>query len=239
MKRAIIVGATSGIGFSIAKQLADKGCTVGITGRREHLLEELKKHKPKSIFFKTFDVKQSNTVNETLNSLTEQLGGLDLLVISSGIGYENPEYDFFLDQDTIETNVVGFTSVLVWAWKFFEKQGHGHIAGITSIAGLRGAQNVSSYNASKSYQIKYLEGLKQKAAKTNNKIIITDIRPGFVDTEMAKGEGLFWVATVEKAATEIIKAINKKKNVAYITKRWQIIAVLLKIIPGFIYRKFL
>jgi short-subunit dehydrogenase len=62
------------------------------------------------------------------------------------------------------------------------------------VAGIRGSRQAPSYNATKSYQINYLEGLRQKSRKS---IFVTDIRPGLVDTDMAKGEGLFWVMPVE------------------------------------------
>ena len=85
------------------------------------------------------------------------------------------------------------------------------------------------------YQLNYLEGLRQKAHKLSAPIFITDVRPGFVDTAMAKGEGQFWVATVQKASVQIFEAIKQKKKVVYVTKRWRMIAVLLKRIPRVIY----
>ena len=94
-----------------------------------------------------------------------------------------------------------------------------------------------AYNATKAYQMNYLEGLRQKATKLKFHIFVTDIRPGFVDTDMAKGERQFWVATVEKATQQIFKAIKKKKKVAYITKRWRLIALILKLIPKPFYDK--
>jgi short-subunit dehydrogenase len=66
---------------------------------------------------------------------------------------------------------------------------------------------------------------------------VTDIRPGLVDTEMAKGEGLFWVMPVEKTVRQIYKAIISKKKVTYVTKRWRLIAIILKRIPRPIYDK--
>ena len=83
----------------------------------------------------------------------------------------------------------------------------------------------------------YLEGLRQKASKSGIAITVTEIQPGFIDTAMAKGEGLFWVAPPEKAARQILKAITGKKKHAYITKRWRLIALLLKIIPDWVYNK--
>ena len=114
---------------------------------------------------------------------------------------------------------------------YFEKQKSGHLVAISSIGGLRGSRQAPAYNATKAYQINYLEGLRQKAKKLNTSIFVTDIRPGLVDTEMAKGEGLFWVMPVEKAARQIFQAIIDKKKVAYVTRRWGLIATILKQIP--------
>ena len=79
--------------------------------------------------------------------------------------------------------------------------------------------------------------MRQKATKLKEPIFVTDIRPGLVDTEMAKGEGLFWVMPVEKTVRQIYKAIISKKKVAYVTKRWRLIATILKRIPRPIYDK--
>ena len=79
--------------------------------------------------------------------------------------------------------------------------------------------------------------MRQKAKKSKMPITVTDVRPGFVNTEMAKGEGLFWVAPVDKAAKQIFKAILSKKKVVYVTKRWRIVAGLLKRIPNSLYEK--
>lgn len=235
MKRAIIVGATSGIGKGLAQKLADENYLVGITGRRLDLLDELKSQKPNSFFTKKFDVTDTSSIVENLEILTKELGGLDLLIISSGTGDLNEKLEYQIEKRTIETNVTGFTCVADWAFNYFEKQKSGHLVAITSVGGLRGSGQAPAYNATKAYQINYLEGLRQKATKLKYSIFITDVRPGFVDTAMAKGEGLFWVATVGKATNQIFEAIKKKRKIAYITKRWKLIGIILKRIPRQIY----
>ena len=119
----------------------------------------------------------------------------------------------------------------------FKNQKFGHLVAISSIAGIRGNRQATSYFATKAYQINYLEGLRQKVNKLKMKIYLTDVRPGFVKTEMTQGEGLFWVASVEKASKQIYNAISKKRKIVYVTKRWGIIATILKRIPNFIYDK--
>ena len=235
MKKAIIIGASSGIGKGLAKLLIENDYKVGITGRKAELLDELKKTNSNSFLIKSFDATDTKTSIEKLEELTSELGGLDLLVLSSGTGDLNESLDFDIERKIIDLNVIGFTNIVDWAFNYFEKQNHGHLAAITSAAGIRGSRQAPSYNATKSYQINYLEGLRQKSTKTKRPIFVTDIRPGLVDTDMAKGEGLFWVMPVEKVTKQIFKAIKKRRKIVYVTKRWGIIARILKILPRFIY----
>jgi len=238
MKKAIIIGATSGIGRSLAKKLAESGYLVGITGRRTNLLKEIKSEKPESYFTETFDISNTETTSTHLENLVQKLGGLDLLVISSGTDNSNDSLSFEIEKLTIATNVSGFTAISDWAFNFFKSQHYGHLVAISSIAGLRGNRQSPAYAATKAYQIIYLESLRVKAKKSGLPIYITDVRPGFVDTEMAKSEILFWVAPVDKAAAQIYKALRAKRKVVYITKRWKMIGNLVKILPNWIIEKF-
>ena len=237
MKKAIIIGASSGIGKGLAELLTENDYKVGITGRKTELLDELKKQNPDSFLTKTFDATNTYISIEKLEELTLELGGLDLLILSSGTGELNETLDFDIERKVIDLNVTGFTNIIDWAFNYFEKQKSGHIAAVTSAAGLRGSRQAPSYNATKSYQINYLEGLRQKSTKSKSSIYVTDIRPGLVDTNMAKGEGLFWVMPVEKVTKQIFKAIKKRRKVVYVTKRWGFIGRFLKVLPRFIYDK--
>ena len=235
MKKAIIIGASSGIGKGLAKLLTENDYKVGITGRKTELLDELKKTNSNSFIVKTFDATNTKTSVEKLEELTSELGGLDLLILSSGIGDLNETLDFEIERKVIDLNVTGFTNIVDWTFNYFEKQEFGHLVAISSVAGIRGSRQAPAYNATKSYQINYLEGLRQKSTKSKKPIFVTDIRPGLVDTDMAKGEGLFWVMPVEKVAKQIFKAIKNKSKVVYVTKRWGLLGRLLKIMPRFIY----
>lgn len=231
MKNALIIGASSGIGKSMAQILVKKGFRVAITGRRTELLEGIKAQDPQNILYRTMDVRETSTIHGICNELLSEFGTLDLLVISAGVGEANRHLDFNIEDDVIRTNVQGFTCVADWAMNVFRKQGHGHLVNISSIAGIRGNRVAPSYNASKAYQINYLEGLRLWADKRRLPIHVTDVRPGFVDTAMAKGDGMFWVAPVDKAAGQIVSAIGRKKRVVHVTRRWSLIGLMMKLLP--------
>ena len=201
------------------------------------ILKSLKEKNTNKTFYCQMDVQELSSIETICDNLVNQLGGLDLIIISAGIGDKNKSLDFTIENNVIKTNIQGFTCVADWAIRYFKKQGYGHLVNISSIAGLMGNGEAPSYNATKAFQINYLEGLRLNAEKSGAKINVTDVRPGFVDTAMAKGDGLFWVASVDKAAQQIFTSIKRKKKVVYITKRWRIIGFLLKIMPYSILRK--
>lgn len=236
LKKAIVIGATSGIGRELAKVLAENNYIVGLVGRRVELLHNLQKEISAKSYIKSFSVSSTEALT-LLEDLIQEMNGVDLIIISAGCGFINPELDFEKEKETIDVNVSGFVAMTNVSMKHFITQGAGHLVGISSIAAIRGGGAAPAYNASKAFVSNYLEGLRQKLHKQGLPIIITDIQPGFVDTAMAKGEGLFWVASPGKAALQIYKAIANKKSHAYITKRWRIIACLLKNMPSFLYNK--
>jgi short-subunit dehydrogenase len=231
----VIIGATSGIGKELAKQYLQLGHTVAITGRRRQLLQELKQQDP-GLHTDCFDVQAADAV-ERLQLLITAIGGLDLLIYSAGYGEPSKDLIAETEIDSTATNVMGFVKIAAFTFNYFLKQGHGQLAVISSVAAVRGLGFTPAYSASKAYVSNYAEGLNIKARKLKVAIVVTDIRPGFVNTKMAKGEGQFWVAPVAKAARQIIAAIAAKKRIAYITKRWWLIAAIMKRLPFWIYRK--
>ena len=234
-KKAIVVGASSGMGKELTAILIRDGYNVGITGRREHLLNDMQGEYPERIFVRAFDIRDLSKTTKSIRELIRELGGLDLLVLSSGVGFLNEELD---TEPAFRTNVTAFTDIMTFTYRYFLKHPPGHLVGITSIAALRGNRAAPAYNASKAYQSNYLEGLFVKAKKDNTGISVTDVRPGFVSTDMAKGDKLFWAASPEKAARQIYRAIKRKKRKVIITRRWGLFALMLRIAPGWIYKRF-
>jgi len=236
-KSAIIIGASSGIGKALAIRLSNNGYTLGLTARRINLLEELAKTLPNKTFTLEMDISEYLNTKKQFEQLTKQIGNVDLVIISAGIGHHNAELSPALELETISTNVSGFTVIAGAAFNHFKKNQKGHLVGISSVLTLRGNPSAPAYNASKAYMSNYLEGLRLKALKENLDIKITDIRPGYVNTAMAEGDHMFWVASPKKAASQILDAINAKKSCAYVTKRWRVIAWLIRVTPNFLYKR--
>lgn len=233
----IIIGATSGIGKALFENYVTKGNIVAIIGRRTNLLEQLKKEHPSNTITAKADVTNQQEIGQAIESLQQELGQIDMAIVCSGVGEINFSLDYAIEKPTIETNVMGWTFVIDMLYNILERQNHGHLVAITSVGGLRGEAMSPAYSASKAYQINYMEALRKRAFKNEGKILVTDIRPGLVDTAMAKGDGLFWVMSVEKVARQICYAIQKKKSKAYVTKRWHILASIIKILPYWIYKR--
>ena len=237
MKKAIIIGASSGIGRELSVILSQSGYAVCATGRRTELLESLQSELSPTSFVRTMDISKAESAIETFNSINQDIGGTDLVIVSAGTGHLNPDLQWHKEKDTIDVNVAGFSAIAGAAYSHFTQQRRGHLVGISSLAALRGGGDAPAYNASKAFVSNYLQGLRHKTAKLKMPIYITDIRPGFVDNAMAQGEGLFWVQPPSKAARQIFTAIQKRRKVAYITKRWRLIGWVLRILPDAIYHK--
>lgn len=233
MKKAIVFGATSGIGKVLTELLIKDNYRVAITGRRLEKLEALKKAYPEQILIKQNDIQQVEDVEKVFNEIVEEFKSIDLIIQSSGVGFVNSKLVWEKENETIQTNIVGVTKLYDLGYNLFRKQEFGHLVGISSIASLRGSRAAPAYFASKAYQKAYLESLyiKTKSIKSK-KVFITDIRPGFVDTAMALGDGIFWMVPLEKATKQIYSAIKKRRRVAYISKRWRLIAWVLKLVPS-------
>jgi short-subunit dehydrogenase len=237
LKKAIIIGASSGIGMQLAKIMAKDGYCIGLTGRRTELLHKLQEELPCKTYSRYMDIADMVESMKTLHELIDEMGGVDIIFISSGIGYTNYELNWELEQETINTNVSGVTAIVNAAMQYFIKRKSGHLAVMTSVAALRGSFECPAYNASKAFISNYIEGMRCKVKKLNLGISITDIKAGFIDTAMAQGDGLFWVMPLEKATRQIYKALVRKKDDVYITKRWRLIGFILKIMPKSLYYK--
>lgn len=232
----IIIGGTSGIGLGLLKKYAVPGNRIGVLGRRRTILKELKESYPSNVITCTADISKQDEISTAIKFFQSQMRTMDIVIVCSGIGELNPLLDFNIEYPTLLTNVVGWTYVIDAFYNILFHQGFGHLVAITSIGGLRGEPQAPAYSASKAYQINYMEALRKKSYK-DGRVYVTDIRPGLVNTRMAKGEKLFWVMSLEKVVNQITEAIQHKKTKVYVTKRWHVLAIINKNLPYNIFKR--
>ena len=231
MKRAIVMGASSGIGLEVARLLIKRGWTVGVAARRLEQLAE-------------FDVAAridvtADDAGQRLQELIGRLGGMNLYFHASGIGKQNRELHEYIELRTMETNAVGFTRMVGTAYRYMASHGGGHIAVISSIAGTKGLGPAPAYSATKAMQNTYIEALEQLANAQQLNIRFTDIRPGFVDTDLLNdGRRYPLLLDKVKVAEEIVDSIDKKRHVRVIDWRWRIVTSNWRLIPRFLWRHF-
>jgi short-subunit dehydrogenase len=235
-RTAVIVGASSGIGEALAHELSRAGWRLGLLARRLERLEAIRATLGPETVVRGLDVAQRDSA-ATLEQLLEELGGVDLVIISAGAGHNNPELQSELDVETVMVNVLGFMAMAQVAMRHFLRRGRGHLVGISSIAALRG-NPAAAYAASKAFQSVYLDGLRALARQSGHAIVVTEVQPGGVDTTMLKPARplpplvrRLFVASPTKAARQILRAVQKQKKHAYITKRYALVAFLLKLLP--------
>lgn len=234
-RTAVIIGASSGIGEALAHQLNREGWRLGLLARRLDRLDALRQTLAQDTVVRRIDVTHDDAA-AILDEVIEQLGGVDLVIVSAGTGH-NAALDWALDLETVAVNVLGFMAMAQVAMRHFLGRGRGHLVGISSVAALRG-NRAASYAASKAFQSVYLDGLRDLARHRGHSIVVTEVQPGFVDTAMMKPERplpalvrRLFVASPAKAARQILRAVHKRKKHAYITRRYGVVAVLLKLLP--------
>jgi short-subunit dehydrogenase len=236
MKRVIIIGASSGMGLEVARLLLAEGCQLGVAARREDRLEALKQEAPDRVVTATIDVTDEDAASR-LRALIDRLGGMDLFFYASGIGKQNHTLTPDIELNTVNTNGMGFTRMIGEAYRYFAERGEGHIAAITSIAGTKGLGPAPSYSATKAMQIVYLQALEQQANARNLKIRFTDIRPGFVDTDLLKGDFHYpMMLKPDKVARHIVRAIHSKRHIVVIDWKYAIMTALWRRLPRPLWR---
>lgn len=235
-KRVIIVGATSGIGYEVAKEYVRMGWQVGVSGRRQEVLEQFQATDPEQIKIQSLDVTREDAADKLL-ALIGQLGGMDLFLLSSGIGSQNPNLKPEVEINTARTNVEGFMRMVTTAFNYFKENGGGHLAVISSIAGTKGLGSAPAYSATKRFQNTYMDALAQLSRMQRLHITFTDIRPGFVETALLKDRNYPMLMQADRVATHIISAIERKKRVAVIDYRYAIMVFFWKLIPSCLWER--
>lgn len=224
------------MGLEVAKLFLDRGCRVGVAARREDRLDALKQLAPDRVVTAALDV-TADDADRRLRDLIEELDGMDLFFYSSGIGKQNRTLTPDIELNTINTNAMGFARMIGEAYRYFAEQGKGHIAAITSIAGTKGLGPAPAYSATKALQNVYLQSLEQQAHARGLKIQFTDIRPGFVNTDLLKGDFRYpMMLKPDKVARRIVNAILNKRHVVVIDWKYAILTALWRRLPRVLWR---
>ncbi len=235
-KKAIITGASSGIGRALAVVLSNDGYALGLMARRVHLLEALRSELRQPAWIMPSDFENPDQARQDFRQLCAQMGTVDLVVLNAGANHRSADLSWEHDQKMLQVNVASFVALAHEAMRIFLKQGAGHLTGISSIAGVRGSGHVPVYGATKAFLFSYLDGLRQRVQAECPQISVTDVRPGFVDTQMIRAAAFkFWVASPQKAAVQIAAAIRKKKKRVYVTRRWVVAAFFFRYLPDWLY----
>lgn len=235
MKSAVVIGASSGIGRALAVALSHAGFRVGVVARRADLLASLRAELAGPCVIKTADVSKPELAMRLVRELIDELGGVDLFIVSAGTGFDNADLRWEHERETIAVNVVGFVAMVNVAVAHMEARRSGHLVGISSVAAVRGVGAAPAYAASKAFVSNYLQGVRYRLRKLNLPIVVTDVRPGFVDTRMAGGD--FWMTSPHTAARHIVSAIRKRRQHVYVTRRWRLVVWLMKAVPDALYAR--
>lgn len=236
MKKVIIIGASSGIGQQVARLFLAKGYRIGVAARREERLQAIRQEAPDRVETVVIDV-TADDAPARLRELIQRLGGMDLFFYASGVGKQNRTLSPEIELNTVNTNGMGFTRMIGEAYRYFAEQGQGHIAAITSIAGTKGLGPAPSYSATKAMQNVYLQALEQQANSRGLKIRFTDIRPGFVDTDLLSGDFHYpMMLKPDKVARQIVKAVENHRHVVVIDWKYAIVTALWRRLPRPLWR---
>lgn len=231
------MGASSGLGFEVSRLLLAEGWQVGVAARRADRLEALRQQFPGQVQALRIDVNDEQA-SILLQALIEKVGGMDLYLHVSGIGKQNATLETAIEQQTVQTNALGFTRLVDAAFNYFATHGGGHLAVISSIAGTKGLGMAPSYSATKAFQSTYVEALEQQAALRRLPIHFTDIRPGFVDTDLLSGSARYpMLMNRHRVARRIVRAIHRHTHVKVIDNRYALLVFGWRLIPRWLWRR--
>jgi short-subunit dehydrogenase len=240
---AILVGASSGLGAALARRLAREGYAVALLARRAELLNALAEHinaehgAGRARVY-PHDVTHTAEAPALFQTILRDLGRVDAVIYNSGAQPKVAltEFDFDKDRQMVEVNVLGALAWLNLAATLFERQGHGHIVGVSSIAGERGRVGAPAYGATKAALTTYLESLRNRLTRKGVRVLT--VKPGFIDTELLKNAPrTFWVISPDQAAADIVRAMRSGQQTLFTRARWGLVALIIRHIPSFIFRR--
>jgi short-subunit dehydrogenase len=240
-KKAIVVGASSGIGEHLVRGLVKEGARVAAVARRKPELEALARdcNDPgdgSKVLAVAHDVCDFDATPALFDRLVGQLGGLDLLIYNAGVmpRVEENEYSFSKNRQMVEVNLLGAMAWMDPAAAYLEARQSGTLVGISSVAGDRGRRNNPGYHASKAAFSTYLESLRNRLSQ--HKVAVVTIKPGPVKTAMTEGLKLPLMIPAEECATRTLELARTSTNEGYIPAIWGPIMLAIRHIPSAIFR---
>lgn len=234
MKKIVIMGASSGIGLSVARALLAADIKLGLAARHTEQFKKLKDEFPGKVEYERIDITEEKA-SEQLMKLIKKLGGMDIYFHCSGVGHSNPELDLAKEEEIVSVNVGGFARMLATAYCYFRaSKRKGQIAAITSVAGTKGLANLAAYSASKSFDQTYMTALDQLAHQQGVDVAFTDIRPGWTDTPMLSGDDSKYpmLMSLPHVTAGVLRAIAMKKRVATVDWRWNVLTGVWRLVPN-------
>lgn len=239
----LIIGASSGLGAALARQLAAPDTSLALVARSKDKLEALCRHINASGGYALaypHDVSRCEEIPALLRNIVADLGGLDFVIYAAGINLPPggiDRYNFENDRRMVEVNLLGAMAWLTPIAEMFQSAKAGQIVGISSVAGDRGRVGNPGYNASKAGLTTYLEALRNRLSRHG--VHVLTVKPGFMKTEMlkaAQGPTPFAIEP-ERAAQDIVRAMRKRKQTIYTAPLWRWIMLVIRHIPSFIFRR--
>lgn len=243
-RRAIIIGASDGIGAALARKMAKEGYILALAARRLDKLEKLRDEINSAAneiraFAYVHDVANYAEVPALLRKIIADIGGLDSFIFMAGVNFPPGlnNYNFEGDRKMIEVNLIGAMAWLCPVGEMFQNAKAGQIVGISSVAGDRGRVGNPGYNTSKAALTTYLEAFRNRLSRHG--VNVLTVKPGFVNTEMVKAAqgGTPLMIEPEKAADDIFNAMQKRKQVIYTASVWRWVMLIIQHIPSVIFRR--
>lgn len=241
-KSVLITGATRGLGENLARQFADRGYRLALTGRKQADLDRLGAElagQAAEIVLETLDVSDYGAIAGVIESCAARLGGLDIIVVNAGVAINTPVGKGHFEQvrQTIDVNLTAAIATCEAAVELFRKQGHGQVVGITSVAGVRGMRGNGVYCATKAGFGRYLEAVRLETRRDS--IVVTELAPGYIDTDLNRSiPNRPFVVTAEKGTRIMADLIERQVSFRYVPPwPWTLLAPVLKWLPDSIIAK--
>ncbi|MEL7177424.1 MAG: SDR family oxidoreductase [Pseudomonadota bacterium] len=237
----IILGATSSMARAFARKLAEEGATLYLAGRDMVDLKasagDCKARGAANAHAVLFDARKPETFTSILEQMGAEEGMLNAAVfVGSMPDQADIDADPSLIDGTVTDSFTGPARFLQLLAPMMEERGGGTVVGVGSVAGDRGRVGNYVYGAAKAGFHTYLSGLRNRLTRSGGHVVT--VKPGFVDTAMTWGiEGMFLVASPDQVATDLLKAVRKKKNVIYTPFFWRYIMLIIRSVPEPIFKK--